>query len=167
MLERYVDVTNRPSEDVLRYAYMNSYYQTGLRNLLDKSILRHEDLDVERTCRKVDELPFDFVRKRMSVVIDYEGDHVLICKGAVEDVFEACDHYQVDDDIYPLFDDGQEDLLEEYAALSAARASACWRSPTENSRKTKRASPPPTRPGSSCSATSPSSIRPRTRPRRP
>ncbi len=72
MLERYVDVTNRTSEDVLRYAYMNSFYQTGLRNLLDRAILAHEDLDVERNCRKVDEIPFDFNRKRMSVVIDYE-----------------------------------------------------------------------------------------------
>src|SRR2546428_982155 len=50
VLERYVDVANRQSEDVLRYAYMNSYYQTGLRNLLDRAILAHSDLDVERGC---------------------------------------------------------------------------------------------------------------------
>ena len=54
VLERYVDVTNRVSEDVLRYAYMNSYYQTGLRNLLDRAILSHTDLDVELNCKKVD-----------------------------------------------------------------------------------------------------------------
>jgi Mg2+-importing ATPase len=119
VLERYVDVTSRPSEDVLRYAYMNSYYQTGLRNLLDKAILGHEDLDVERSCRKVDELPFDFVRKRMSVVIDYEDMHVLICKGAVEEVYGASTHYQVDDDIYPLFDVVKSDLMEEYQRLSS------------------------------------------------
>src|SRR5208283_3271315 len=76
VLERYVDVTNRSSEDVLRYAYMNSHYQTGLRNLLDRAVLAHSDLDVERTCRKVDAIPFDFQRRRMSVIIDYEGDHV-------------------------------------------------------------------------------------------
>ena len=85
ILEKHVDVTNRESDDVLRYAYMNSYYQTGLRNLLDRSVLSHSDLDVDRDCRKVDEIPFDFQRKRMSVVVDYESDHVLICKGAVED----------------------------------------------------------------------------------
>ena len=84
-----MDVTNRDSEDVLRYAYMNSYYQTGLRNLLDRSILSHTDLDVERGCSKVDEIPFDFSRKRMSVVVDYEGDHVLICKGAVEEILQG------------------------------------------------------------------------------
>ena len=90
ILEKAVDVTNRDSEDVLRYAYMNSYYQTGLRNLLDRSVLSHSEFDVERGCRKVDEIPFDFQRKRMSVVVDYEGDHVLICKGAVEDIYKVC-----------------------------------------------------------------------------
>ncbi len=118
ILEKAVDVTNRDSDDVLRYAYMNSYYQTGLRNLLDRSILSHSDLDVERGCRKVDEIPFDFQRKRMSVVVDYEGDHVLICKGAVEDIYKACTHYQVDDEIHLMIDLIKDDLLEEYEDLS-------------------------------------------------
>jgi len=54
ILEKHVDITNRESEDVLRYAYMNSYYQTGLRNILDRAILSHEELDVEKTCKNVD-----------------------------------------------------------------------------------------------------------------
>jgi Mg2+-importing ATPase len=111
-------VTGRQSEDVLRYAYMNSYYQTGLRNLLDRSVLTHSDLDVDRGCRKVDEIPFDFQRKRMSVVVDYEGDHVLISKGAVEDIYKACTHYQVDDEVYMMIDLIKNDLLEEFEALS-------------------------------------------------
>jgi Mg2+-importing ATPase len=118
ILEKHVDVTNRDSDDVLRYAYMNSYYQTGLRNLLDRSILSHTDLDVERNCRKVDEIPFDFQRKRMSVVVDYEGDHVLICKGAVEDIYKICTHYQIDDEIHLMIDMIKNDLLEEYEELS-------------------------------------------------
>src|SRR6185295_7648208 len=118
VLERYVDVANRQSEDVLRYAYMNSFYQTGLRNLLDRAILAHSDLDVARSCRKVDEIPFDFMRRRMSVVMDYEGAHVLICKGAVEEIFRTCDRYQVDEDVYPLIDMLKNDLLEEYRSLS-------------------------------------------------
>lgn len=118
VLEKHVDVTSRTSEDVLRYAYMNSYYQTGLRNLLDRSILSHTDLDVERSCKKVDEIPFDFSRKRMSVAIDYEGDHVLICKGAVEEIYKVCDRYQVDEEINPLIDVIKNDLMEEYEALS-------------------------------------------------
>jgi len=119
VLEKYVDVTNRQSDDVLRYAYLNSYYQTGLRNLLDRAILEHGELDVERTCRKVDEIPFDFSRKRMSVIIDYEGAHVLICKGAVEEMFTVCDHYQVDEEIHPLIEMLKKDLMEEYRVLSA------------------------------------------------
>jgi Mg2+-importing ATPase len=119
ILEKYVDVTNRDSEDVLRYAYLNSYYQTGLRNLLDNAVLAHEELDVEKAARKVDEIPFDFNRKRMSVVIDYEGTHVLISKGAVEEVYAACDRYQIDDDIFPLIDIIKADLMEEYRDLSA------------------------------------------------
>ncbi len=119
VLERYVDVTNRESDDVLRYAYMNSYYQTGLRNLLDNAILAHTDLDVKKACRKVDEIPFDFSRRRMSVIMDFEGDHVLICKGAVEEIFGVCDRYQVDDEIHPLIDMLKNDLLEEYQSLSS------------------------------------------------
>ena len=119
VLEKHVDVTNRESEDVLRYAYMNSFYQTGLRNLLDKAILSNKDLDVEKNCRKIDEIPFDFIRKRMSVIIDYEETHVLICKGAVEEVFSVCDRYQVDEEIYPLIDMIKNDLIEEYQCLSA------------------------------------------------
>ena len=119
VLERYVDVTNRVSEDVLRYAYMNSFYQTGLRNLLDRAILSHTDLDVELNCKKVDEIPFDFKRRRMSVVIDYEDRHVLICKGAVEEVISVCENYQVDDDINPLIQLIRDDLLDEYRTLSS------------------------------------------------
>jgi Mg2+-importing ATPase len=119
VLERHVDVTNRESEDVLRYAYLNSYYQTGLRSLLDKTILAHEDIDVGRSCGKVDEIPFDFQRRRMSVVIDYEGDHVLVCKGAVEEVVRASSRYQVDEEVHPLIDMLRNDILEEYQSLSA------------------------------------------------
>jgi Mg2+-importing ATPase len=97
---------------------MNSYYQTGLRNLLDRSVLSHTDLDVERGCGKVDEIPFDFQRKRMSVVVDYEGEHVLICKGAVEDIYKVCTHYQIDEEIHLMIDLIKDDLLEEYEELS-------------------------------------------------
>ncbi len=120
VLEKFVDVTNRPSDDVLRYAYMNSYYQTGLRNLLDRAILSHTDLDVEKAARKVDEIPFDFQRKRMSVVIETEDAHVMITKGSVEDVYSACGSYQLDDEVMPLIDVIRRDLMEEYERLSRA-----------------------------------------------
>jgi Mg2+-importing ATPase len=119
VLEKYVDVSGKQSDEVLRYAYMNSFYQTGLRNLLDRAVLSHGEFEVERRCKKVDEIPFDFTRKRMSVVVEYEGDHVLICKGAVEDVFKVCSSYQVEDDVFPLIEMIKQDVLEDYEALSA------------------------------------------------
>jgi P-type Mg2+ transporter len=118
ILEQHVDVTGEESEGVLRYAYLNSYYQTGLRNLLDRAVLEHSEFEVEDACRIVDELPFDFQRRRMSVVVEFEGDHVLICKGAVEEVYACCNHYQLDEEIYPLIDMIRVDLFEEVSSLN-------------------------------------------------
>jgi P-type Mg2+ transporter len=95
LLERHVDVFGEESERVLEYAYLNSYYQTGLKNLLDVAVLEH--LEVHARLRpyvkfaKVDEIPFDFQRRRMSVVVaEKEGRHILVCKGAVEEVYSVC-----------------------------------------------------------------------------
>lgn len=118
VLKEYLNITGEPSDDVLNYAYLNSYYQTGLRNLIDRAVLEHTDLDVERNCKLVDELPFDFQRRRMSVVVDYEGDHVLICKGAVEEIYACCSNYQMDEEVYPLIDLIREDLFEEVDNLN-------------------------------------------------
>ncbi|MDA8164585.1 MAG: magnesium-translocating P-type ATPase [Desulfobacteraceae bacterium] len=118
VLEKYVDLTGRTSDDVLTYAYLNSFYQTGLRNLLDRAVLDHADLAVEQNCRLVDELPFDFHRRRMSVVVDFEGDHVLICKGAVEEIYECCDHYQIGDEVYPLLGMIRDNVSEEVEKLN-------------------------------------------------
>lgn len=118
VLEKHVDITGRESRDVLQYAYLNSFYQTGLRNLIDRAILEHIELNVEGRCKLVDELPFDFQRRRMSVIVEYEGDHVLICKGAVEEIYSVCTHYQVDDEIYPLIDMIRDDLYEEVETLN-------------------------------------------------
>lgn len=118
ILEQHVDVTGEESESVLRYAYLNSYYQTGLRNLLDRAVLEHSEFEVEGSCRIVDELPFDFQRRRMSVVVEFEGDHVLICKGAVEEIYACCTQYQLDEEVYPLIDMIRVDLFEEVSRLN-------------------------------------------------
>jgi len=96
-LERHTDIFGSPFDEVLEYAYLNSYYQTGLKNLLDHAVLTHveihRDLDVSANFRKVDEIPFDFQRRRMSVVVAERDDHhVLICKGAVEEILACCTH---------------------------------------------------------------------------
>jgi Mg2+-importing ATPase len=118
VLERHVDLTGHTSEEVLNYAYLNSYFQTGLRNLIDRAVLEFADLAVEQHCRLVDELPFDFQRRRMSVVVDYEEDHVLVCKGAVEEIYGCCSHYQLDEEVYPLIDLLRADLFEEVDRLN-------------------------------------------------
>jgi len=117
VLEHHVDIIGNKSDEVLNYAYLNSYFQTGLKNLLDRAVIEHVDLNVDE-CRLVDELPFDFLRRRMSVVVEYEGDNVLICKGAVEEIYSCCTHYQIDEEIYPLIDMIRADLFEEVQKLN-------------------------------------------------
>ncbi|MNO16024.1 Magnesium-transporting ATPase, P-type 1 [compost metagenome] len=104
-LARNVDVWGHDSDDVLEMAYLNSYYQTGLKNLLDVAVLEHveihRELKVGTAFRKVDEIPFDFTRRRMSVVVaERDQPHLLICKGAVEEVLAVCSrvrHGEVDE----------------------------------------------------------------------
>jgi P-type Mg2+ transporter len=122
ILERHVDVHGEENEHVLEYAYLNSYYQTGLKNLLDIAVLNHmevhERLRVGTAYRKLDEVPFDFVRRRMSVVVAGAGDHTLICKGAVEEVFSVCARGQVDGQIFPLDESDIAGLKEVAATLN-------------------------------------------------
>jgi Mg2+-importing ATPase len=101
ILMHHVDLHGQESARVLEYAYLNSHYQSGLKNLLDVAVLDHvqmkEHVQLEHRFEKVDELPFDFSRRRMSVVLaTEERRHVLICKGAVEEVFTACAYYAMD-----------------------------------------------------------------------
>ena len=100
VLEKHLDVHGDPSEKVLQYGYLNSFHHTGLKNLLDEAILDHkelrEHLKADEKYHKIDEIPFDFVRRRMSVVVEDEaGLNTLICKGAVEEVMSQCTRVEV------------------------------------------------------------------------
>ena len=97
ILERYVDISGKEDEKILEYAYLNSHYQSGLKNLLDVAVLKHMDvhqkLHQDTAFEKIDEIPFDFQRRRMSVVVKQNDDlQILICKGAVEEVADCCSH---------------------------------------------------------------------------
>lgn len=96
LLEKYVDLEGQASPRVLELAYLNSHYQTGLKNLMDVAVLQyaevHARVHAEGLYEKVDELPFDFERRRMSVVVSRGDECLLICKGAVDEVFSACSH---------------------------------------------------------------------------
>jgi len=101
ILKRHLDIQGRDSERVLQYAFLNSHFQSGLKNLLDKAVLAHvelkEMLGIGGGYSKLDEIPFDFSRRRLSVVVAREdGKHVLICKGAVEEIFAVCSRYSLD-----------------------------------------------------------------------
>jgi P-type Mg2+ transporter len=107
ILKRHLDLRGEESARVLEYAYLNSFYQSGLKNLLDIAVLKHveleESLKVEGRYHKIDEMPFDFERRRMSVVLGRDdGAHILICKGAVEEIFAVCTLYAIDDETGPL-----------------------------------------------------------------
>ena len=100
ILEKHLDVYGEPSEKVLHFGYLNSFHHTGLKNLLDQAILDHEELkdhlQADAKYRKIDEIPFDFVRRRMSVVVeDDSGLNTLICKGAVDEVMSCCTRVEV------------------------------------------------------------------------
>ena len=100
VLEKHLDAHGDPSEKVLHYGYLNSYHHTGLKNLLDEAILDHEELEerlkAKEKYRKIDEIPFDFVRRRMSVVVEDEaGLNTLICKGAVDEILSQCTRVEV------------------------------------------------------------------------
>ena len=95
VLERHVDVLGRDSPQVLTLACVNSTFETGLKSPLDDAILAHGSIDVGRW-RKVDEIPFDFERRRVSVLVDDGETRMLVVKGAPEDMLELSTHYQAD-----------------------------------------------------------------------
>ncbi|MFE6686247.1 magnesium-translocating P-type ATPase [Streptomyces sp. NPDC057743] len=104
VLDRYLDVHGQQDMEVLEYAYLNSHFQTGLRNLMDQAVidrvLEAEEVVVDARFTMVDEIPFDFARRRMSVVLRRNdltdqtgaGEHIVITKGAVEEVLALCTH---------------------------------------------------------------------------
>lgn len=112
VLEKYInaDGSNDESKRILRHAYFNSYFQTGLKSLMDKAILSHvKELKLEHlkdAYTKVDEIPFDFIRRRMSVVIeDKQGKRQIITKGAVEEMLSICSHTEFNGEVQSLTDE--------------------------------------------------------------
>ena len=122
VLMRHCNVAGRETEDVLMNGYLISYFQTGLKNLLDRAILDSTDFHgkgmVEKY-KKLDELPFDFTRRMMSVMVaDPEGKAILLTKGAPEDVFHRCSQFELDGLLSPMEPDRMVGLKAEYDSLS-------------------------------------------------
>ena len=112
VLERHLDLNGEESEDALEYGYLNSHFQTGLKNLMDKAVLAHRDLEgTVARYRVIDEIPFDFQRRRMSVVLaNGGGEHLLICKGAVEEMLAICTSEREGDSIVLMTDERRREI---------------------------------------------------------
>ena len=123
ILEKHCNVIGEDDQSVLVLAYLNSFFQTGLKNVLDRAVLEHrlhEDKFNIPNFRKVDEVPFDFSRKLMSVVVETpDGLHRLICKGAPEEVFKRCAQFELKDEFYSMDHLFIGDMQGEYERLSA------------------------------------------------
>src|SRR5450432_1676223 len=123
VLERHCDVMLRDSDAVLALAYTNSHFQTGLKNVLDRAVLAHEEASALARIpevTKVDEIPFDFQRRIMSVVVRTpEGQDLLVSKGAPEAIFPRCAAFELDGQRHPMDHVHVEELGREYERLSA------------------------------------------------
>jgi Mg2+-importing ATPase len=122
ILERHCDVFKKESEAVLRDAYLISHFQTGLKNILDRAVLKYKELQGElglEKYRMVDEIPFDFSRRMMSVVVESPGgDRQLLTKGAPEAVFAQCTHFESEGEIFPMEPILVGDLVQQVNDLS-------------------------------------------------
>jgi Mg2+-importing ATPase len=122
ILEKHCDVMQKESEEVFRDAYLIAHFQTGLKNVLDRAVLSHRAThhEVIEGFRKVDEIPFDFVRRMMSVVVKTPGgEHQLLTKGAPEAVFQHCSFFELDGEIFAMEPLLVGDLMQQYNELSA------------------------------------------------
>ena len=123
ILKHHFDVQGKESDQVLHYAYLNSYFQTGMKNLLDNAVLKHGDLQeklgVQTNYKKLDEIPFDFTRRRLSIVVERsDGKHILITKGAVEEMFSICSSVMMDGQVLPLDENHHKEAQSQTDALN-------------------------------------------------
>ena len=121
-LEKHIDPRGNPSEKVLEFGYINSYFQTGLKNLMDEAILQHEEHHdvIHQKWQKIDEIPFDFNRRRMSVIVeDEKGLNMLVCKGAVEEVMSLCSQVEADGQVLDVLPEHTEHRKKRVADLNA------------------------------------------------
>lgn len=123
VLENHLDIHGNEDVRVLRYGYLNSHFQTGLRNLLDVAILKHGDEEgfnnLANEYEKVDEIPFDFARRRMSVVLKDKKDKTkLITKGAIEEMLEISSYAEYKGEVVYLTEDIKKEVLENVDKLN-------------------------------------------------
>lgn len=116
-LDHAFDAEGNPSDRVFRLAYLNSSLQTGLVNSLDKAIIDYQSLDIQ-TIFKQDEIPYDFSRKRLSIIINDGGECLMICKGALSQIINICQEVQVASAVQPLDAEFLKHIEEKFEAWS-------------------------------------------------
>jgi len=112
-----INILGKTDLTVLHYAYVNSFFQTGFRNLLDSAVLKHAKdnrvNNISENYTKIDELPFDFKRRRLSIIAERKNrGKIIICKGAVEEVLSICDYYELKDKTYKLDKESVNKIIE-------------------------------------------------------
>ena len=123
VLQKYIDVTGKEDLSILEYAYLNSYYGTGMKNLVDRAIVSYGDEhDIKNKIDKyikVDEIPFDYTRKRMSVVVEQKnGAHRMITKGALEEILKICTKVKLDDKVQEITEEMKVRIQENAKAMA-------------------------------------------------
>jgi P-type Mg2+ transporter len=122
ILERFCDVLQKENADVLLDAYLIAHFQTGLRNVLDRAVLQYREVHEQSSLenyQKIDEIPFDFSRRMMSVVVETpDKEHRLLTKGAPESVFPRCSFFELEGEISPMEPILIGDLIRQYQDLS-------------------------------------------------
>ena len=128
VLERHLNVDGKEDDRILRHAFLNSWHQTGLRNLLDRAVIERTQAlmdgnpeleNLEKAYTKVDEIPFDFERRRMSVVVeDRSGKRQMITKGAAEEMLQICAYTEQQGRVVPLTEKMREQVLKSVSMLN-------------------------------------------------
>ena len=127
VLERHYDLDMQETPQILKFSYLNAYYQTGVKDLIDKAVIdaAGDELDVneiQRDYNKIDEIPFDYTRKRMSVVVvdndEHHGQHLLVTKGAAEGMLAISNKVELNGKVEDLTSEWKERILNQINELN-------------------------------------------------
>lgn len=127
VLERHYDLDMQETPQILKFSYLNAYYQTGMKDLIDKAVIdaAGDELDVneiQRDYNKIDEIPFDYIRKRMSVVVvdndEHHGQHLLVTKGAAEGMLDISSKVEINGQSEPLTPKWRQRILDQIDELN-------------------------------------------------
>ena len=113
-----VNLEGEEDKKVFLNSFLNSNFQTGLKSPLDEAILKHKEIDVSKY-NKIDEVPFDFIRRRVSVVVEELGQRFFVAKGAPEEIMKVCSYYEQREVIADLNEEAQKNILQKYDEYSA------------------------------------------------